>query len=227
MRRDCSLKTELLLLCVLYIKQSDEFTRPKQSVLNLKTVRFLVRHRLLIHNNPANEWADYWGEDEEAVISTWLEWNRRWGGTWGDGGWLWRYKSSLRNRAANTICHALSPRLLAWLQVKGRMMLSETLSKDVGADCRRCGFTGCARQGEGSGGYTRRCMSNRQREALSHTEKEKGCWASGYSWWNRTPSPTHHVLGLLPTGSCQRIPSGSYEDALHKHSSHLQLLRGE
>lgn len=39
-----------------------------------------MRHRLLIHNNPANEWADYRGEDEEAVISTWLEWNRRGGG---------------------------------------------------------------------------------------------------------------------------------------------------
>lgn len=36
-----------------------------------------MRHRLLIHNNPANEWADYLGEDEEAVTSTWLEWNRR------------------------------------------------------------------------------------------------------------------------------------------------------
>ena len=105
-------------------------------------MRFLVRHRLLIHNNPANEWADYWGEDEQAVISTWLEWNRR-----GGEGWLWRYKSILRNRAVNTICHALSPRLLAWLQVKGRMMLTELHYKDVGADCRRCGFTGCARRG--------------------------------------------------------------------------------
>lgn len=74
-----------------------------------------MRRRLLIHNNPANEWADYRGEDEEAVISTWLEWNRL-GGGGGERrgrGWLWRYKSSLRNRAANTICHALSPRLLA------------------------------------------------------------------------------------------------------------------
>lgn len=39
-----------------------------------------MRRRLLIHNNPANEWADYRGEDEEAVISTWLEWNRLGGG---------------------------------------------------------------------------------------------------------------------------------------------------
>lgn len=50
------------------------------------------------------------GEDEAAVISTWLEWNKQGGG--GGGWWWWRwgvYKSRLRNRAVNTICHALSP----------------------------------------------------------------------------------------------------------------------
>lgn len=45
-----------------------------------------MRRTLLIHNNPANEWADYRGEDEEAVISTWLEWNRLGGGEWGGVG---------------------------------------------------------------------------------------------------------------------------------------------
>lgn len=56
---------------------------------------------------------DYCGEDEAAVISTWLGWNKQGGG---GGGWRWCwgvYKSRLRNRAVNTICHALSPRLLA------------------------------------------------------------------------------------------------------------------
>lgn len=120
--RGCCQKIEPLLSPLLFLKQLYEFTLPKQSVLNLeKREVFLARHRLLIHNNPANEWADYRGEDEEAVISTWLEWNRLGGGEEGGlggggvggRGWLWRYKSSLRNRAANTICHALSPRLLA------------------------------------------------------------------------------------------------------------------
>lgn len=123
--RGCCQKIEPFSPGPLFLKQLYEFTLPKQSVLNLeKREVFLARHRLLIHNNPANEWADYRGEDEEAVISTWLEWNRLGGGERGKGGgaagwrgggrgWLWRYKSSLRNRAANTICHALSPRLLA------------------------------------------------------------------------------------------------------------------
>lgn len=80
--RGCCQKIEPLLSPPLFFfKQSYEFTLPKQSVLNLKKREvFLVRRRLLIHNNPANEWADYRGEDEEAVISTWLEWNRLGGG---------------------------------------------------------------------------------------------------------------------------------------------------
>lgn len=79
--------------------------------------------------------------------------------------------------------------------------------------------------------HTRRCMSNRQREALSHTAWRRGeglAGLSGYSWSKPHPfNPPTAPLGLPPSGSCRRIPSGSYVDTLHKHGSRIQLLLGE
>lgn len=67
--------------------------------------------------------------------------------------------------------------------------------------------------------HTRRCVSNRQREALSHTAwRRRAHWAKRVFLVETAPlQPTHRPLRLPPSGSRRRIPSGSYVDALHKH----------
>lgn len=64
---------------ILSLKESPTISLCHHQCLTHMPRGFFSVHRLLIHNNPANEWADCSEEEEEVVISTWLERNRRWG----------------------------------------------------------------------------------------------------------------------------------------------------